>query len=109
MLKPESILIIKVQAPWDISGNKKYHSNPEVYLPQGIIPLDLIHSFEKTLRTLKLPIPNTSTNCESIPRGTLLGTFEPVDEEINEIHMTSYTKLEGQMRQAHSQLRRKKS
>ena len=38
---------------------------------------------------------------------TLLGTFEPVDEEINEIHTTSWTKLEGQMHQAHSQPRRR--
>ena len=106
MLKPESISIIEVQAPQDISGNKKYHLNPEAYLPQGIIPLDLIHSFEKTPRTLKLPILNTSTNYKSIPRGTLLGTFEPVDE--NEIHTTSWTKLEGQMHQAHAQLRRKR-
>ena len=45
MLKLESISIIEVQAPWDISGNKKYHLSPEAYLPQGIIPLDLIHSF----------------------------------------------------------------
>ena len=58
---------------------------------------------------LKLPFLNTSTNYESIPRGTLLGTFEPVDKEINEIHETSWTKLEGQMCQAHVQLRRKKS
>ena len=109
MLKPESISIIKVQAPWDILGNKKYHLNPKVYLPQGIIPLDLTHPFEKISRTLKLPILNTSTNYESTPRGTLLGTFEPVDEEINEIHVSSWTMLEGQMHQAHSQLRRKKS
>ena len=89
--------------------NKRYHLNPKAYLPQGIVPLDLIHSFEKMPRTLKLPIINTSTNFESIQRGTLLGTFEPVDEEINEIHTTSWTKLEGQMHQAHAQLRRKKS
>ena len=50
-LKPESTSIIEVQAPWNISGNKKYHLNPEAYLPQGIVPLDLIHSFEKTPRT----------------------------------------------------------
>ena len=109
MLKLESISIIKVQAPQDISDNKRYHLNPEAYLPQGIIPLDLIHSFEKTPRTLKVPILNMSTNYESIPRGTLLGTFEPIDKEINEIHMTSWTKVEGQMHQAHAQLRRKKS
>ena len=109
MLKPESISIIEVQVPWDILGSKKYHLNPEAYLPQGIIPLDIIHSFEKMPRTLKLPILNISTNYESIPRGTLLGTFEPVDEDINEIHTTSWTKLEGQMYQAHSQLRRKTS
>ena len=107
-LKPESISIIEVQAPRDISGNKKYQLKPKAYLPQGIIPLDLMHSFEKTPRMLKLPFLNTSTNYESIPRGSLLGTFEPADEEINEIH-TSWTKLEGQMHQAHVQLRRKKS
>ena len=101
-LKPESILIIEVQAPQDISGNKKYHINPEAYLSQAIVPLDLIHSSVKMPRTLKLPILNTSTNYESIPRGTLLGTFEPVNEEINEIHTTSWTKLEGQMHQAHA-------
>ena len=32
-LKPESISIIEVQAPWDISGNKQYHLNPVAYLP----------------------------------------------------------------------------
>ena len=68
MLKPESISIVEVQTPWDISGNKKYHLNPEAYLPQGINPLDLVHSFEKTPRTLKLPILNTSANYESISR-----------------------------------------
>ena len=108
-LQPESILIIEVQAPRGISGNKKYQLHPEAYLPQGIIPLDLMHSFEKTPRTLKLPILNTSADYESIPRRFFLGTFEPVDEEINEIHTTSGTKLEGQMHQAHAQLRRKKS
>ena len=108
-LKLESISIIEVQAPWNISGNKKYHLNPVAYLPQGIVPLDLVYSFEKMPRTLKLPILNTSTNYESISRGTLVGTFEPVGEEINAINMTSWTKLEGQMHQAHTQLRRKKS
>ena len=51
-LKPESISIIKVQVPRDISGNRKYQLNPEAYLPQGIIPLDFVHSFEKTPRML---------------------------------------------------------
>ena len=107
-MKPETISIIEIQAPEDISGNKKYHLNPEAYLPPGIIPLNLVHSFEKTPRTLKLPILNMSANYKSIPRGTLLGTFEPIDEEISEIHTTSWTKLEGQMCQAHAHLRRKK-
>ena len=66
MIKPESISIIEVQAPWDITGNKKYHLNSKAYLPPGIIPLDLIHSFEKTPGTLKLPILNTSTNYEEL-------------------------------------------
>ena len=60
------------------------------------------------LKMLNLPILNTSANYESIPRGTLLGTFKPLDEEINKIHTNSWTKLEGQMHQAHTQFRRKK-
>ena len=97
MLKPESISFIEVQAPRDISGNRKYQLNPSTYLPNGIIPLHLVHSFEKTPRTLQLPFLNMSINYESIPRGSLLGTFEPVDEKINEIHTTSWEKLEGQI------------
>ena len=103
MFKPESISFIEVQAPRDILGNKKYKLNPNTYLLNGIIPLDPIHSFEKTPRTLQIPFLNVSTNYESIPRGSFLGTFEPMDEEINEVH-TSWEKLDRQVRQAHSQL-----
>ena len=48
ILNPESISFVIVQAPRDISGNKKYQLNSNASLPNGIIPLDLIHSFEKT-------------------------------------------------------------
>ena len=51
-LNPESIALVEVQTPRDITGNKKYQLNPKGYLPQGTIPLDLVHSFDKTLRTL---------------------------------------------------------
>ena len=40
-LDPESIALVEVQAPRDIIGNRKYQLNPEGYLPQGIILLDL--------------------------------------------------------------------
>ena len=83
-LNPESIALVKVQAPRDIIGNRKYQLNPEGYLPQGIIPLDFVHSFDKTPRTLYVPILNTSSKYESIAKGSLLGTFEPIDEEISE-------------------------
>ena len=33
-----------------------------------------------------------------------IGTFKPVNEEVNEIHTTSWEKLEGQVHQAHAQL-----
>ena len=103
-LKPESISFIEVQVPRDISGNKKYQLNSSTYLPNGIIPLDPIHSFEKTPRMLQLPFLNMSTNYESLPKGSLLGTFEPVNEEINEIHTISWEKLDKQVQQAHAQL-----
>ena len=108
-LDPESIALVKVQAPTDIIGNRKYQLNPEGYLPQGIIPLDLVHSFDKTPRTLYVPILNTSSKYESIAKGSLLGTFEPIDEEISEIQVTSWTDLEGKMRKAHQLLRKKRS
>ena len=109
MLKLESISFIEVQAPRDISGNKKYQLNPNAYLPNGIIPLEQIHSFQKTPRMLQIPFLNVSTNYESIPRGSFLGTFEPIDEEINEVHTTSWENLDRQVRQAHAQLRKKRS
>ena len=108
-LNPESIALVEVQAPRDIIGNKKYQLNPEGYLPQGIIPLDLVHSFDKTHRTLYVPILNTSTKYESIAKGSLLGMFEPIDEEVSEIQVTSWTDLEGKMQKVHQQLRKKKS
>ena len=84
-LSPQSIASVEVQAPRDIKGNKKYPLNPEGYLPQGIIPLDLVHSFDKTPRTLFAPILNTSSKYENIPKGSLLGTFEPINEEASEV------------------------
>ena len=108
-LSPESVALVEVQAPRDIIGNKKYQLNPEGYLPQGIIPLDLVHSFDKTPRTLFVPILNTSSKYENIPKGSLLGTFEPIDEEGSEVQVTSWTDLEGKIQKAHQQLRKKKS
>ena len=83
--------------------------NPEGYLPQGIIPLDLVHSFDKTPRTLLVPILNTSSKYENIPKGSLLGTFEHIDEEVSEVQVTSWTDLEGKMQKVHWQLRKNKS
>ena len=108
-LNPESITLIEVQAPRDIIGNRKYQLNPEGYLAQGIIPLDLVHSFGKMPRTLYIPILNTSDKYESIAKSSLLGTFEPIDEEVSEVRQTSWTDLDGKMRKAHQQLRKKKS
>ena len=108
-LSPESIALVKVQASRDIIGNKKYQLNPKGYPPQGIIPLDLVHSFDKTPRTLFGPILNTSSKYENIAKGSLLDTFEPIDEEVSEVQVTSWTDLEGKMQKAHRQLRKKKS
>ena len=83
--------------------------NPEGYLPQGIIPLDLVHSFDKTPRTLFVPILNMSSKYESIPKESLLGTFEPINEEVSEVQIISWTDLEGKMQKAPQQLRKKKS
>ena len=108
-LSPESIALVEVQVPRDIMGNKKYQLNPEGYLPQGIIPLDLVHSFDKMPRTLFVPILNTSSKYESIAKGSLLGMFEPIDKEVSEVQVTSWTDLEGQMQKVHQQLRKKNS
>ena len=69
-LKPELISLVEVQAPRDITGNRKYKLNTEGYLAQGIIPLDLVHSFDKMPRTLYIPIINTSDKYNSIAKGS---------------------------------------
>ena len=68
-----------------------------------------MHSFDKTPRTLFVPILNMSSKYESIPKGSLLGTFEPINEEFSEVQITSWTDLEGKMQKVHWQLRKKKS
>ena len=108
-LSPESTTLVEVQAPRDIIGNKKYQLNPEGYLPQGSIPSDLVHSFDKMPRTLFVPILNTSSKYENIPKGSLLGTFELINEEVSEVQVTSWTDLKRKMQKAHRQLRKKKS
>ena len=108
-LNPESIKLIEIQAPRDITGKRKYQLNPEGYLAQGIIPLDLVHSFDKMPRTLYIPILNMSDKHESIAKSSLLGTFEPIDEEVSEVRETSWMDLDGKMQKAHQQLRKKKS
>ena len=60
-------------------------------------------------RTLYVPILNTTSKYESIAKGSLLGTFESIDEEISEIQVTSWTDLEEKMQKAHQQLRKKRS
>ena len=60
-------------------------------------------------RTLFVPILNTSSKYENIPKGSLLGTFEPINEEVSEVQVTSWTDLEGKMQKVHRQLRKKKS
>ena len=107
-LSPESIALVKVQVPRDIMGNRNYQLNPEGYLPQGIVPLDLVHSFDKTPRTLYVPILNTSSKYESIAKVSLLGTFEPIEEEVSEIQVTSWTDLEGKMQKGTSSLGKRK-
>ena len=59
-------------------------------------------------RTLFVPILNTSSKYENIPKGSLLGTFETINEEVSEVQVTSWTDLEGKMRKAQQQLRKKK-
>ena len=59
-------------------------------------------------RTVFVPILNTSSKYEKIPKGSLLGTFEPIDKEVSEVQVTSWTDLEGKMRKAHQQLRKMK-
>ena len=58
-------------------------------------------------RTFYIPILDTSSKYESIGKGSLLGTFEPIDKEVSEVQVTSWTDLEGKMQKAHQQLRKK--
>ena len=68
-----------------------------------------MHSFDKMPRTLFVPILNMLSKYENISKGSLLGTFEPINEEVSEVQVTSWTDLKGKMRKAHWQLRKRKS
>ena len=44
-----------------------------------------------------IPILNTLDKHESIAKSSLLGTFEPIDEEVSEVQETIWTDLDGKM------------
>ena len=67
-----------------------------------------MHYFDKTPRTLFVPILNTSSKYENIPKGSLLGTFEPINEEVSEVQVISWTDLEGKMQNVTSNLGKRK-
>ena len=48
-------------------------------------------------RTRFVPILNTSSKYENIPKGSLLGMIETINEEVSEVQVTSWTDLEGKM------------
>ena len=50
-----------------------------------------------TPRTLFLPILNTSSKYENIPKGSLSGMFKTINEEVSEVQVISWTDLEGKM------------
>ena len=56
-----------------------------------------------------MPILNTSSKYENIPKGSLLGMFATINEEVSEVQVTSWMDLEGKMQKVHRQLRKKKS
>ena len=90
-LNPESIALVEVQVPRDITRNRKYQLNPEGYLPQGIIPLDLMHSFDKIPRTLYVPILNTSSKCEA------RGKHDFIAESMNRLKTYPIIKTKGKV------------
>ena len=68
-----------------------------------------MHSFDKKPRTLFVPILNTSSKYENIPKGSLLGTFETINEEVSEVQVTSWTDLEGKCERCTNNLGKRKA
>ena len=67
-----------------------------------------MHSFDKMPRTLFVPILNTSSKYENNPKGSLLDTFETINEEVSEVQVTSWTELEGKIQKHTGNLGKRK-
>ena len=84
ILKPNSISVIAVKTPKVPDTNILYEVDSEFQLPEGIIPLDVLHKVDhKMPRELNIHRLNISSNSLSTNKNTLIGTLTPATKVEN--------------------------
>ena len=78
-LFPMSISVVSIKTPTIQNSNDLYKLNLYTFqLPEGIIPLDILHSIDhKTLQSLSVLILNTNNSFCSIPKNSPIAMLTP--------------------------------
>ena len=92
-LQPNSISILEITTPKTLTSTGGYCLDSSNDLSKKLIPLDIIHRFQKTPGSLYIPVMNVSTTKQVIPKNTTLGKFVAIEEEINEVEETDWSEI----------------
>ena len=88
-LLPSSISVIEIWTPEIPDSNNIYELDFNTFkLPEGIIPLDMMHCMDhKIPRTLKVPILNINNTISSLAKNSPIVTLAPAGkcEQVQEI------------------------
>ena len=92
-LSPHSVTVVSIETPLNISTNQIYKINHKFHLPNGMIPIDVVHKFDNKIpHKLKVPMFNTNNCITSITKNTALVSLRAA-ENVNSIFSLDWDKL----------------
>ena len=87
-----SVSVLEVAAPPNITSSTGYIVDAAEGL-EGFVPLETVHKFDKTPRTLKIPVLNYTNKEITIPKKTHLGKLHNLEDKVDAISETSWKQL----------------
>ena len=89
-MQGRSIIWISVKMPRNIQINSVFEINLDRQLPNGLIPLDVLHNIEhKQPQEMLIPLLNIMNAVVKLPKNTILGSITKVNKAENVQHMYS--------------------
>ena len=91
-LNPHSMTVVSVKTPPNIDTSQVCKLNHKFPLPHGMIPIDVVHKFDKKVACeVKIPILNTTNNTANITKNTALVSLRTAEKVDNIFSLDSDT------------------